>query len=408
LNPSVVITGLGAIAASGAGRESLGRALAVGVPLAHPVDRSAGYHRPGGARLAALAGGVELASLLPAAAARRMSPPSRLAVAAARLAVRDAGLAEEDPGFADTAVVVATAFGPALYTEKLLESIFGSGPESASPAIFTESVASAAASQVAIALRARGPSLTVTQREAGPLVAVGEGLRLLRAGRARRVLVGAVEEMTPLLHAILDRFHALARPDASGAEAARPFDRDRNGFLAGEGATFVVLEPASEASARAARPLCRVVAAFSAFDPSAPAFDWGRGEDSLAAALRQGLERSGVATRSIDRIVSGASGAVRGDRLEGLVLRRLWPTATLPPVAAPKAVVGEYGGTTLGAAVLAACGLAGGPTPGFRAPDPELGIVPHDGSPLPAARRVLTSALASGGAAAWAVLDAAG
>ncbi len=402
-----MITGLGAIAASGAGREPLGRALEQGLALVRPVDRSAGYHRPAGSRLAALAGGVELSSLLPAAAARRMSPPSRMAVAAARLAVRDAGLVEEDAGFADTAVVVATAFGPAFYTEKLLDSIFGAGPESASPALFTESVASAAASQVAITLRARGPSLTVTQREAGPLVAIGEGLRLLRTGRAKRVLVGAVEEMTPLLHAVLDRFRALARPDESGDEAARPFDRDRDGFLAGEGSTFVVLERAAAARERGARPLCRVAAAFSAFDASAPAVDWGRGDEGLAAALRRGLERAGIAIGSIDRVVSGASGAVRGDRLEALVLRRLWPAQTLPPVEAPKAVVGEYGGAALAAAVLTASGLSAGPTPGFRAADPELGVVPEDGSPLPRARRVLTSALAAGGSAAWAVLDAA-
>jgi 3-oxoacyl-[acyl-carrier-protein] synthase II len=355
--------------------------------------------------LAALAGEVDLSSLVPAAAARRMSPPSRMAVAAARLAVRDAGLAEDDAdAFAETAVVMATAFGPAFYTEKLLESIFTLGPESASPAIFTESVASAAASQVAIALRARGPSLTVTQREAGPLVAVGEGVRLLRTGRARRVVVGAVEEMTPLLHAILDRFRALARDTDGNPEAARPFDRRRNGFLAGEGSTCLVLERGADAEARGCRPLCRIAGAFSAFDPSAPAVDWGRGDAALGAQLRR---RLGGAVGSIDRIVSGASGAVLGDRLEGLVLRRVFG-GSLPPFLVPKAVVGEYGGTALGAAVLYAAGAPAAATPGFVELDPELGIVPHDGSPLPPPRRLLATGLASGGAAAWLLLDAAG
>ena len=403
----MVITGLGVIAASGAGKEALGRALAEGVAFGATVNREAGYHRRGGSRLAALAGGVDLSPLLPAGAARRMSPPSRMAVAAARLAVRDAGLVEADPEFADTAVVAATAFGPAFYTEKLLAAILETGPETASPAIFTESVASAAASQVAIALRARGASLTVTQREAGPLVALAEGARLLRLGRARRVLVGVVEEMTPLLHAVLDRFHALARADASGEETARPFDRSRDGFRAAEGSCFVVLERAGEARARGARPLCRVAAAFSAFDPTATALDWGRGGAELAGALERGLERAGIALGAIDRVVSGASGAVAGDRLEAAVLRRLWHGGVLPPVLAPKAVVGEYSGAALAAAVLAAGGLSFGATPGFREVDPELGIVPHDGSPLAPPAGVLTSALAAGGAAAWAVLAAA-
>jgi 3-oxoacyl-[acyl-carrier-protein] synthase II len=331
-----------------------------------------------------------------------------MAVAAARLAVRDAGLSDSADDFSETAVVVATAFGPAFYTEKLLESIFTLGPESASPALFTESVASAAASQVAIAMRARGPSLTVTQREAGPLVAVGEGVRLLRAGRARRVLVGAVEEMTPLLHAILDRFRALARASATAGEAARPFDRSRNGFLAGEGSTFLLLERGAEAAARGARALCRVAAACSAFDPSASPIDWGHGDEPLSESLRRGLQAAGIAPESIDRVVSGASGAVAGDRLEGRVLRRYFAGHRVPVIVAPKAVVGEYGGAALGAAVLCAAAAPCGPTPGFREVDPEIGLTPHDGSALAAPGRVLASSLAAGGAAAWLILDAAG
>jgi hypothetical protein len=70
---------------------------------------------------------------------------------------------------------------------------------------------------------------------------------------------------------------------------------------------------------------------------------------------------------------------------------------------APKAVTGEYGGGFLAAAVLAAAGAACGPTPGFEEPDPELGVVPHDGSPLAAPGTVLATSLAAGGAASWVV-----
>src|SRR5947199_190102 len=87
--------------------------------------------------------------------------------------------------------------------------------------------------------------------------------------------------------------------------------------------------------------------------------------------------------------------------------RRSWGwggRAALPPIAAPKAVTGEYGGGLLGAAVLAAAGSPLGPTPGFAEPDPELGIVPHDGSPLPPPATVLVTSLAAGRAASWLVL----
>ena len=94
-----------------------------------------------------------------------------------------------------------------------------------------------------------------------------------------------------------------------------------------------------------------------------------------------------------------------GDRLEAGVLRAAWDGAPLPPVVAPKAVTGEYAGGHLAAAVLAAAGRPFGATAGFAEPDPECGVVPHDGAPLPPPRRVLAASLAAGGAAAWVILE---
>lgn len=406
MRPRVVVTGLGTVGSYGAGRAALLAALRAGRPRLSAVDRAAGRHRAGGARQALLVAEPDLAAIVPAGAARRMGLPSRLAVAAARLAVEDAAIATADAGFARTAVVLATTYGPAAYTEKLLQAIFGAGPETASPALFTESVASAPAAQVAIHLAARGPSLTVVEREAGGLIALAEAVRLLRRGRADRVLAGVVDELTPLLHAILDRFHALATADADGCEAARPFDRGRHGFLAAEGATLLVLERAADARARGAEPLCTVAGAWSAFDPTASASGWGTGADRLGSALRAGVARQGLGLGRVDRIVSGASGAIAGDRLEARTLRVAWNgVGALPPVLAPKGTLGEYGGGLLAAAVLAAAGEPMGPTAGFRAADPELGIVPHDGSRLAPPALTLVTTLAAGGAAAWALLE---
>jgi len=400
----VVVTGLGTVGACGAGGAGLAAALAAGVPAVAEVDRAAGYHRPGSARLACLARGVALAPWLAPAEARRMSPPSRFAVAAARMALAEAGAAEDD---VTTAVVLATTFGPSSYTEGMLKQIFLDSPESVSPFLFTESVANAAAAQVGIACRARGPNLTIAQREAGALLAVGRGAAEVAAGRVRRALVGAVEEMTPLLHAVLDRFGALARANGDGEERARPLDRRRNGYLAAEGATVLVLEREEDAARRGARPLARVAGWGSAFDPSAPPHGWGEGEVGLARALGRSLGRAGVAVSEIERIVSGASGARGGDRLEARTLRAAWGEAPLPPLAAPKAVTGEHGGGFLAAAVLAAAGAPVAAPAGF-APDPALGVSPANGAPLPAPGLTLVTSLAAGGAAAWLVLAALG
>lgn len=366
------------------------------------MDRRAGHHRSGGARTAWLAGNVDLSALLPAAQARRMSLPGRLALAASRLALDEAGLPARDAALHQrTAVVIGTAYGPASVTEQLLVQILRQGPETASPAAFAESVASAAAAQIALAFAARGPNLAVTQREASDLLALAEAARLVRTGAADRALVVMVDEMTPLLHAVLDRFGALAQPEADGAERARPFDRGRSGGAAAEGATALLVEPATAAAARGCRPLVRLLQVIRGFDPSAPPWSWGGGDAALAATLGAGLARSGTDPVAIASVVSGASGARQGDRLEARVLGHLFG-GKLPPVYAPKGAVGEAGGGHLGAAVLAAAGRLAAPTHGFARPDPELGIVPVRASPP--CGPVLVSSLASGGAAAWALL----
>lgn len=420
----MVITGCGGVSAYGLGTEGLEAALQEGRPRLSEIDRSAGYHHADpSARLALRASTQSLTPWLQPGEARRMSPPSKLAVTAARQALAMAGLADPEgrvaaeaegdspgPGQA-TAVVLANSFGPSSFTEHLMRQILLENPEAASPFYFTECVANAPAAQIAIAARARGANITVVQREAGPLLAVAKGAAEVASGRARRALVGAAEEMTPLLHSFLDRFGALSRgprgsrgADGEG-ESARPFDRRRDGFLAAEGAVVWVLEREDDALERGARPIARVAGWASAFDPTAPPTDWGHGGPALARGLVRGLIRFGLAPAAIDRIVSGASGAVAGDRLEASVLSSAWEGETLPPILAPKGVTGEYGGGFLASALLAACGAPFGPTAGFAEADPELGLIPHDGRPLATPRRVLATGLAAGGAATWLVLE---
>jgi 3-oxoacyl-(acyl-carrier-protein) synthase len=188
--------------------------------------------------------------------------------------------------------------------------------------------------------------------------------------------------------------------------------------MAADGATVLLLESAAAAARHDRAPLARVLGWGSAFDPSAPPTGWGGDGEILGRALRRLLLRaigppgasgapgaSGVIA-AIDRIVSGASGSRAGDRLEARVLRAAWGGAALPPVVAPKGVTGEYGGGFLAAAVLAAAvaAVAAAPTAGFGEPDPDLGVSPHDGSPLPPPGALLASSLAAGGAASWLVL----
>jgi 3-oxoacyl-[acyl-carrier-protein] synthase II len=400
----VVVTGLGVVAGMSCGAERLAETLRGSIMTCSEVDRRAGYHLPESARLAVLSAGVNLSEWVSPAAGRRMSVPSKLAVAAARMAVADADLAEAVAG-PRTTVVMSNALGAVDFSERLLRTAILEGPAAVSPFTFTESVANAAAAQIAIATQAQGLSLTIVQREAGILTAVGRGAAEVAAGRMDRALVGGVEEMPPLMHALFDRLEALARPGDAGGEVARPFDRRRSGFVAAEGAVVLVLEDEDRAKSRGAAIRARVRGFGSAFDTTAPRLGWGHGDVPLAHALSRVFDRAGLVPRDVGRIVSGASGSVTGDRLEARTLRQAWQGRPLPPILAPKGVTGQYGGGFLASAVLAMSDQEFGATGGFSEPDPELGVIPHGGGPLPPADITLVTSLASGGAASWLLLE---
>ncbi|MDA8018637.1 MAG: hypothetical protein MPN21_14445 [Thermoanaerobaculia bacterium] len=421
--PDIVITGWGAVGPSGAGREAVVQAFRDGAVPLREVDRSGGYHRNAGSRLAAtIDSNLDLSTWISPRQARRMSPPSRLAVASARMAFEQADMPEEEAKVRNTAVVTSTSFGPSSYTEDLMRQILLDAPTAASPFLFSEAVANAPAAQIALLLGAKGPNLTITQRESGPLLAVAHGVEALRRGRTGLAVVAAADESNALLHSVLDRFGVLAgsrptRDEAGMEEVARPFDHHRNGFVLGAGATALLLETATSAVERGARPLATIRATITAFDPGAHEAGWSNDPEPLARHLRRGLESRGIEPSSIGLVVAGAAGTREGDRQEALVLRRAllgqdWADlgVQLPPVLAPKAYMGEHGGASLAAAMLACEPEAAdteplAATPGFREVDPELGLVPFQGGTLPTVHRILVSTLAAGGSSAWMILD---
>ena len=423
----IAISGWGLVAAAGCGLTAADRAFGLPELPLREVDRGGGYHRPSGARLAALVDEAAYQPWLPARLARRMSPPSRFSVVAAKIAMERAGFAPppaagepraSEPGSStpplDLSVVISTSFGPSSYTEELLRQIFHDSPTAASPFLFTEAVANAPAAQVALALKAFGPNLTVTGREAGPLFALDHGKLDLENGRAGRALIASVDEMNSLLHAGLDRYGALAgsrrprRGKPAEIEVARPFDLRRSGFVAAEGSTALLLEPLDEVLARGGRPVGLLGGFAAAFDPTAEVASYGREPGPTGEALARELRRQGIALEGIDAIVSSAAGSRQGDAYEALLLRAVFGAfgeTPLPPVLAPKAYAGSHGGALLGFTCWLLDGGRPAPTPGFAEVDPELGIRPYSGESLPSAPRLLLSAPAVGGGSVLQVLE---
>ncbi|MEQ8766245.1 MAG: beta-ketoacyl synthase N-terminal-like domain-containing protein [Planctomycetota bacterium] len=399
----VVVTGAGSLGWYGVGQDALAIALAAGSPSFPEIERRTGVHPRKPARHAGLVDGSAIGEWVSPREGRRMGPASRFTLAAARMALQQAGTSAEAIGGPGFGIALSTAFGSTRMTEDLVLEILDD-PESTSPFLFTECVANAPAGQIAIRLNAQGANTTLTQREAGPLLSVIHAARDIAAGRLDRAIVGAVEEMPPLTHAILDRFSALAHQGLDGRELPRPFDRDRDGIVASEGATCLLLERESAARARGAEILAVIAGWARAFDPTAPAHTWGAEPGPLADCLVEGLSRFGIVPEDISLIVSGASGARRGDALEAGVLRASFGDR-LPPIVTPKAVTGEFAGGLLGPGVLAITGATFAMPAGFQREDPALGLRPTaiDG---PASRALLTG-LASGGVSTWLVLESA-
>ena len=335
------------------------------------------------------AGGVDLSPWVTPAAGRRMSPPSKLGGGGGAHGARGRGLAGRRTA-PRTAVVMSIAFGAVQATERLLRTVFEQGPESASPFASPRAWPTRRRRRSRSRMQAQGPNLTIVQREAGALTAVGRGAAEVAAGRADRALVGGVEEMPPLLHALLDRFDALARPDGRGGEVARPFDRRRSGFVAAEGAVVLVLERRG-ARARAWRDRCapRIRGFGGAFDSSAPRVGWGkrppapRPRPRAHCSTRAGVEPARDRPHRLRRLgIDRRRPARSADAAPGLERAR-----SSPPILAPKRVTGEYGGGFLAAALLAAATGDFGATAGFEVePDPELAVTPHRGGTAAAGR----------------------
>ncbi len=368
-----LLTGVGVCGSFGSGKSALAAALEQG---SVPVSVAVSCHPPGAPDRNLYFARVEpsaLRSLITPLEGRRMSPPSRMAVAAARLAIADASLDPACFGAGRIGVSLGTAYGCSSYASRMLDEAHAFGWESASPVLFTETVPNVLAGQLALALQLTGPNFTVTQREASGLTALARADALCRARICDAVLTGVADEMSPVILTTLDRLRMTA---GVRGLPARPFDPDSPGCLAAEGACVLIAETEDGAKARGVKGGVRVLAVARANDPSATPRGWGGEPERCVRRLSAEIERAGVRLASIHRIVSGASGVPEGDRAEWARLSAAFGER-MPPVSAPKGITGEYGGGFLAAAVM---GIGSG-------------------------ERVLVTSAAVGGALVWAVLE---
>jgi len=398
----IAITGIGVIGPGGAiGIDAFAAMLRDGRSAIAPIEK----FDTGGARshLGAVVTDFKVKDFIPMMKARRMNNLSRMGLASAKLAIEASSLKGLGLEKTDVGVAMGTAFGPVQTSVDYMREYLEKGPALAPPQLFAESVANAPGSHVAIEHGFEGFNVTFTQREGSFLTALMYASQQMMKGVTRAAVCVGVDELNDVLFGVLDRVGALAHAAGSSAEAMRPMDARRTGFVLGEGSASLVLQRDSEGPAEVK---AWVSGLGVARDPSATISDWGTEPEAGVAAMRHAIEDAGLSISEIDAVFASANGSVKGDRVEMLALEELFGESV--PVVAIKGAFGEYaaaGGLQVVAAVVALGDQALPASVGFEAAEDGCGVnivASRTAKPL---RHVLVNAFSAGGGIVSAVLS---
>ncbi|WP_155056854.1 beta-ketoacyl-[acyl-carrier-protein] synthase family protein [Streptomyces blattellae] len=351
----VVVTGLGAVTPLGIGVGELWQGLLDG---RHGIRELAGEEF---AELPVRIAGtvpVDPAALLPRPAARRMNRAAQFAVLAAREAWADAGFTEGgtresglDPG--RVGVSLGAILGDASVLVGGDRKLREKGPRGVSPLTTPMTVPSQAASQVSLDLHITGEARTVTSACASGTEAIGQAIDRIRYGRVDLALAGGAEAVvTPAIMASFAAMRALASGDMAGGSPSRPFAKDRDGFVNGEGAGLLVLEAEEHARARSARIYCEA----AGWGLSADAHHMAAPDPSgsgVALALRRAVRDAGGHVVDIVHINAHATATVDGDLAEAGALESVLGRRSVP-VTALKGHLGHLQGAAGGVEAVAA------------------------------------------------------
>ncbi|MFJ6675491.1 beta-ketoacyl-[acyl-carrier-protein] synthase family protein [Actinosynnema sp. NPDC091369] len=351
----VAVTGLGLVTPGGVGVDAGWAAVLAGRSTAAHDPVLAGHEVTISCRVP----DFDADALLGARRAVRLDRFSALALVAAREAV-----AEDDVTAWDAArvgVVIGTSAGGGETFERQHGVLLADGPTGVSPLVLPMHLPNMVTGQLAMEFGLRGPNLVVSTACASGATAIGVACDLLAARRCDVVLAGGVDALlNPLTMAGFARMGALSRRD-DPATASRPFDADRDGFVAGEGAAVLVLRRAEDARADGRRVRARVVgygASADAHHITNPHPD-GRG---VIAATRAALADAGAAPGDVGHVNAHGTSTQLNDLVEGRVLAGLLPSG--PLVTSTKGVTGHM------------LGAAGAAEAVFTVLAVERGIVP--------------------------------
>ncbi len=378
----VVVTGLGAITPLGLSVEETWQGFLAGrsgIGLITHFDPS-DYPT----QILGLVKGFKARDFMDRKEARRMALFSQFAVAAAKMALEDAKLVIDEENSEEVGVVLGNAIGGVDETEEACRVMFERGGMRISPFFVVMMPPNLAAFQVAYTYGIKGYSLTISTACASGTQAIGEAADLIRRGRARVMVAGGTEGgICELALAVFCANRAYSTRNDEPERASRPFDKDRDGFVGGEGSGIVILESLEHALERGARIYAEVLgygASNDAYHLIAPDPE-GLG---AARAMRWALEDAGVEPSEVDYINAHGTATPLGDVSETLAIKKvLGEHAYRVPISSSKSMIGHLWGAA-GAVESIACILSirdnvVHPTINLETPDPDcdLDYVPN-------------------------------
>jgi 3-oxoacyl-[acyl-carrier-protein] synthase II len=384
----VVVTGLGAVSPLGIGVPALWEGLVAGRSGVRRVQHFDTENLT--VKIAAEVPDFNPKEFMDPKSVRRMDRFAHFAIAGTREALADAALEISDENRERVAVVMNTGGGGIPTIESNVTAMAVHGPSRVGPLVIPMFAPNMASSQVSIAFGIQGPTITSAAACASGVQAFVDAVRLLQAGEADIAVTGGTEAgITPVALTSLANMHALSRRNDDPEGASRPFDRERDGFVFGEGAGVLILETEEHAVRRGASVYAEALGGAltsDAFHLTAPEPS-GRG---ARMAMTNALNRAEMAPHEVDYIAAHATATPIGDIAETLAIKdALGDHARKVAISANKSMIGHLLGAA-GAISAIACVLAirdgvVPPTINLDYPDPEcdLDYVPHLARKLP-------------------------
>jgi 3-oxoacyl-[acyl-carrier-protein] synthase II len=311
--------------------------------------------------------------------ARKMGSFIHFAIAATDEAIKDSGLVVDNSNADNVGTYISSGIGDFWAIEREHEKLLTQGPDRVSPFFIPSAIVNLASGQVSIRHKLKGPNSATATACAAGAHAIGDAFKIIQRGDADAMICGGAESaITPLGVAGFAALRALSTRNADPQRASRPFDKERDGFVIGEGAGILLIEELETAKARGAKIYAEVVG----YGMSADAFHITQPDENASGATRVmqiAMRDAGIGPEQVGYINAHGTSTQYNDKLESLAIRKAFgERAYKTPVSSTKSMTGHAlgaaGGIEAVFTVLAIHNKVLPPTINYSTPDPECDL----------------------------------